>query len=178
MPDPADAIFQRGEMRVGYRYAQTCGVTGGSTEAGAMDNRGQTTVYLNHQTTLPTQSLPTGVAYPIYLVPHAVPTPSLLVLQKQHSPMHNFHSSHGGFHQPNPAPVRIETIHDRPLRGLQHLRPASGTTNAASITDHAHLVRCPGNSTSDIPPGALPSPPARDSIQCNADKQADSFLPA
>ncbi|MDP2995444.1 MAG: hypothetical protein Q8N46_10035, partial [Anaerolineales bacterium] len=46
------------------------------------DNRGQTTVYLNHQTTLPTQALPTGVAYPIYLVPHAVPTPSLLVLQK------------------------------------------------------------------------------------------------
>jgi len=141
------------------------------------DNRGQTTVYLIQQTIPPFLASPLDVAFPTFRARHAAPMPLIPAPRTPHFQAHNFRSSHAGFHRPGPAPVRIETVHDTPLRGSPHPYPVQGTTNAASAANQARLVRCSDNSTSDIPPGARPCPPARDSIRCTADTPADSFLP-
>jgi len=141
------------------------------------DNRGQTTVYLIQQTIPPFLAPPLDVAFPTFRARHAAPMPLIPAPRTPHFQAHNFRSSHAGFHRPGPAPVRIETVHDTPLRGSPHPYPVQGTTNAASAANQARLVRCSDNSTSDIPPGARPCPPARDSIRCTADTPADSFLP-
>jgi len=96
------------------------------------DNRGQTTVYLIQQTIPPFLAPPLDVAFPTFRARHAAPMPLIPAPRTPHFQAHNFRSSHAGFHRPGPAPVRIETVHDTPLRGSPHPQRQQGTDHGLS----------------------------------------------